>query len=62
MLPVRKSLRLQNKGPQTVVTLEMSPSSAIEPVSNNLEYSILTKQYEMIASEIKQMWPYFRKK
>ncbi|KAG1942089.1 WD repeat-containing protein [Pimephales promelas] len=31
MLPVRKSLRLQNKGPQTVVALEMSPSSAIEP-------------------------------
>ncbi|XP_048040263.1 WD repeat-containing protein 76 isoform X1 [Megalobrama amblycephala] len=27
MLPVRKSLRLQNRGPQTAVTLEISPST-----------------------------------
>uniref|UniRef100_A0A673J4Q5 WD repeat-containing protein 76 n=1 Tax=Sinocyclocheilus rhinocerous TaxID=307959 RepID=A0A673J4Q5_9TELE len=47
MLPFRKSLRLQKKGPpQTAITLEMTPP---------------TKHYEMIESEIKLM-SYFRKK
>ncbi|XP_067298115.1 WD repeat-containing protein 76 isoform X2 [Pseudorasbora parva] len=31
MLPVRKSLRLQHKGPQKTVALEMTPPSAKEP-------------------------------
>ncbi|KAK7170543.1 hypothetical protein R3I94_000671 [Phoxinus phoxinus] len=31
MLPVRKSLRLLNKDPQTAVTVEMTPSTAKEP-------------------------------
>ncbi|KAI2662673.1 WD repeat-containing protein 76 [Labeo rohita] len=31
LLPVRKSLRLQNKGPQTNVTLEMTPYTDREP-------------------------------
>ncbi|XP_073693638.1 WD repeat-containing protein 76 [Garra rufa] len=31
LLPVRKSLRLQNKGPQTNVTVEMTPYEAREP-------------------------------
>uniref|UniRef100_A0A8C1TYY0 WD repeat-containing protein 76 n=1 Tax=Cyprinus carpio TaxID=7962 RepID=A0A8C1TYY0_CYPCA len=30
MLPVRKSLRIQNKGPQTAITLEMTSSAARE--------------------------------
>lgn len=58
MLPVRKSLRLQNRGPQTAVTLEISPSTDKRYVSHwhasefkmlMLNFNtILTKHYEII--------------
>lgn len=34
MLPVRKSLRLQNRGPQTAVTLDITPSTDKRSVSH----------------------------
>lgn len=65
MLPVRKSLRLQNRGPQTAVTLDITPSTDKRSVSHwhasefkvlmvNFN-TILTKHYEIIESEIKQI-------
>ncbi len=53
MLPVRKSLRLQNKGPQTTLALDTTSYAAREPVSHwhasivfNVKLEI--KHYEMI--------------
>lgn len=65
MLPVRKSLRLQNKGDPTAVTLENTPSTAQNFVSHwhasefkvlmfNFN-TILIKHHEVIESEMKRM-------